>query len=161
MNESKRNLLVALFVILGFTCLGWLVFKFGDLPMLVHKMDAHEISIFFDQAPGIKQNTEVLFLGYPVGRVVSMNPPRLLPDIDNPTVDTYQVVVIVSIATRHHIPKNAKPKIYLRGLGSSFIAFDLEEQPVDKRMLIMIPLKGWYRQPANLFPKTPNDKWMN
>jgi len=132
MNESKRNLLVALFVILGFTSLGWLVYQFGDLPMLVHKMDAHEVSIFFDEAPGIKQNTEVQFLGYPVGRVVSMNPPRLMPDIDNPTVDTYQVVVVVSVATRHRIPKNAKPKIYHRGLGSSFISFDLEGQPVEQ-----------------------------
>ncbi|MCP4707429.1 MAG: hypothetical protein GY869_02290, partial [Planctomycetes bacterium] len=59
---------------------------------------------------------------------VSVNSPRLLPDIDNPSVDTYQVVVVVAIATRHQIPANATPKIYVRGLGSSYIAFDLEEE---------------------------------
>ena len=131
-----------MFVIVGFTSLGWLVYQFGDLPMLVHKMDAHEISIFFDKAPGIKQNTEVQFLGYPVGRVVSMNAPRLLPKIDNPTEDTYQVVVVVSIATRHQIPKNAKPKIYVRGLGSSYISFDLEEQPVEQAYINNDTVKG-------------------
>ena len=142
MSETKRNLLVAVFVILGFTCLGWLVFQFGDLPMLVHKMDAHQITIFFDQAPGIQQNTEVEFLGYPVGRVVSINPPRLLPDIDNPAVNTYQVAVVVSIATRHQIPKNAKPKIYHRGLGSSYVAFDLEGPPVEHTYVDNDSVKG-------------------
>ncbi|MCP4709894.1 MAG: MCE family protein [Planctomycetes bacterium] len=132
MNETKRNLLVALFVLMAITCLGWMVFQFGDLPMLVHRMDAHEISIFFDEAPGIKQNTEVQFLGYPVGRVVSVNAPRLLPKLDKPGEDAYQVVVVVSVATRHQIPKNAAPKIYVRGLGSSYISFDLEEKPVEE-----------------------------
>ncbi|KPK76685.1 MAG: hypothetical protein AMJ79_05790 [Phycisphaerae bacterium SM23_30] len=125
MSETRRNLLVAAFVLLGLTGLGWLVIKFGDLPSLVHRVDAHEITIMFPEAPAIQENTEVLFLGYPVGRVVSIEPPRLLQDLDNPILQYYQVAVVVSVHTEYEIPNNAVPKIYRRGLGSSFLEFDL------------------------------------
>ena len=129
MNEKRRNLLVALFVSLGLVFLGWLVIKFGDLPTIIHKVDSYEITIQFPKAFGIQENSEIMFCGYPIGNVTSIEPPQLLPDLKDPERNYYQVLVKVAIDTDHAIPDNIIPKIYKRGLGSAYIQFDLEDEP--------------------------------
>ncbi len=128
MVENKRNILVGLFVLLGLSALGWMIFKFGDLPTMVSRYDAYEVEIFFPSAPGIKDNSEVLFCGYPVGRVVSVDPPRLMTNLDHQDKSAYQVVVTAAIHRDHEIPKNATAKVYRRGLGGSFLEFVLPPQ---------------------------------
>ena len=142
MNEVKRNLLVGAFVLLGLIGLSWLVMKFGDLPALVHRVDAHEISIYFPEASGIQQNAEVLFCGYPVGNVVSLGSPQLLPDLNNPLIQYYQVAIVVAVDTEYEIPNNAIPKIYHRGLGSSYLEFDLEGPSSDQSFVDGDKVKG-------------------
>jgi len=129
MKETRRNIMVGLFVILGLAVLGWLVIKFGDLPTLVHRVDAHHITIYFPEAPGVQENTNVLFCGYPVGHVTSVKPPELLADLNNPEQSYYQVTVVVSIGKQHRIPKNTRAKIFRRGLGTSFLQFVLDGPP--------------------------------
>ena len=129
MNEKRRNLLVALFVSLGLVFLGWLVIKFGDLPTIIHKVDSYEITIQFPKAFGIQENSEIMFCGYPIGNVTSIEPPILLPDLNDPDRKYYQVLVKVAVDTEHAIPENVIPKIYKRGLGSAYIQFVLEDEP--------------------------------
>ena len=126
MNENRRNIIVAVFVILGLIILGWLVFKFGDLPTFVSRYDAREIEIYFAEAPGIQDNTPVLFRGYRVGKVIQVNPPALLKDLDNPEKKYYQVAVTVACSKDYHIPANIIPKIYRRGLGGNFVELALD-----------------------------------
>ena len=121
MKQGRRNVMVAIFVLLGIAVLGWLVFKFGDLPALIHRVDAEEIDIYFSEALGVQDNTDVMFCGFPVGKVVSVQPPKLLPNIHNELQQSYQVVVRVAIGTDHQIPNNVVPKFYRRGLGGSYL----------------------------------------
>lgn len=131
MKETRRNIMVAIFVLLGMAVLGWLIIKFGDLPALVHRVDAHEITIYFPEAPGVQENTSVLFCGYPVGSVVSVEPPQLLELPGDPRHKDYryQVAVVAAIGTKHQIPRNCQAKLFRRGLGSSFLEFVLEGPP--------------------------------
>lgn len=129
MTENRRNTFVAIFVILGLTALGWLIFKFGDLPMLMSRYNTRQVSIYFSEAPGIKENTPVLFRGFQVGRVVSVSPPVLMADLDNPAQQYYQVPVSTAIDMEYTLPREAVPKVYRRGLGGSFIEFSLAGAP--------------------------------
>jgi phospholipid/cholesterol/gamma-HCH transport system substrate-binding protein len=126
MNENRRNIIVAVFVILGFVIIGWLVFKFGDLPTFVSRYGACEIEIYFAEAPGIQDNTPVLFRGYKVGNIIQVNPPALLKDLDDPEKTYYQVVVTAACSTDYSVPANIVPKIYRRGLGGNFVDLTLE-----------------------------------
>jgi ABC-type transporter Mla subunit MlaD len=136
MTEKKRNILVALFVLAGMAALGWMVFKFGELPVWLSRYDAREVHILFSTAPGIHENSQVLFRGYPVGRVVKMSPPELLADLENPQLETYQIEIVAAIDRRYNIPKNAVPKVFSRGLGSSFLEFALPDNVVPSKQLI-------------------------
>ncbi len=126
MNENRRNIIVAVFVILGFIIIGWLVFKFGDLPTFVSRYGACEIEIYFAEAPGIQENTPVLFRGYRVGKVIQVNPPALLKDLHDPEKTYYQVVVIAACSRDYPVPANIIPKIYRRGLGGNFVDLALD-----------------------------------
>jgi len=121
--------MVAIFVIIGLVVLGWLVFQFGDLPTFVSRYDAHEISIFLPEAPGLQENTPVKFRGYRVGKVVRVDPPELLPDLEDPKKKYYQIEIRVAISKEYHIPANVRPKVFRRGLGTGFVALVLEGQP--------------------------------
>ncbi|MBN1844338.1 MAG: MCE family protein [Sedimentisphaerales bacterium] len=127
MQETRRNLMVALFVSLGLAALAWLVLQFGDLPLLVHRMDSRTVTIYFPQAMGIQQNSEVYFCGYRVGYVLRVEPPRMLAELDHPERQSYQIVVHAAFDAEHHIPRNITPKIVQSGLSSSYIQFDLYE----------------------------------
>lgn len=143
MKQGSRNVMVAIFVLLGMVVLGWLIFKFGDLSAMIHRMDAEEIDIYFQEAPGIQHNSDVMFCGYPVGNVVSVQPPKLLPNLLNKQQQSYQVVVRVAIGTEHQIPNNIIPKIYHRGLGSSYLQLTIDpEKPGDALLTEGARLQG-------------------
>ncbi len=135
MTDNSRNVLVGAFVVVGLAALGWLIFKFGDLPLLVSQYHSRSVKIHFTTAPGIKPNAPVLFRGYPVGQVTQVNPPALLPDCENPQSEYYQVVVTVAIGADYQIPAEAAPKVYRRGLGGSYIEFQLPPESQSGRLL--------------------------
>ena len=135
MSENRRNIMVAIFVLAGLAGLSWMVFQFEDLPTWVSRYDARTVTIYFPEAPGIQINSSVQFRGYPVGRVITVKPPALLSDLDDPAKEYYQVKVVVAISTEYAIPKNAVPKIYQRGLGSSYLAFVLEDEHISPQLL--------------------------
>jgi phospholipid/cholesterol/gamma-HCH transport system substrate-binding protein len=126
-TQSRRNMIVGIFVIVGMCALVWLIFKFGDLPMVVTKVGSFEVFVQFPTAPGVQRDTPVRFCGYQIGRVAKVMAPE--PREDRETgLKYYQTVVVLSIDKSYvNIPSNIEIKLMTRGLGSSYI--ELKEYP--------------------------------
>lgn len=120
-TQRRRNVVVGLFVLLGLCALVWLIFKFGDLPGVVTKLDSFEVFVQFPSAPGVQKDTPVRFCGYQIGRVTNVMAPEIRKDMVTGQ-EYYQTVVILSIDKRYTtIPSNVEVKLMTRGLGSSYI----------------------------------------
>jgi phospholipid/cholesterol/gamma-HCH transport system substrate-binding protein len=126
-TQKRRNLVVGVFVIVGICALIWLIFKFGDLPVIVTKLDSFEVNVQFPSASGVQRDTPVRFCGYQIGRVINVMAPEERKDLITGRV-YHQTVVILAIDKRYaDIPSNVKVKLMTRGLGSSYI--DLKVNP--------------------------------
>ncbi len=128
MEHKNRDFIVGAFALIAVACFGWLVFMFGDLPGFVSKMDADIITIYFPEVPGIQESSAVLFKGYPVGKVIDISPPVVMENKTNPDQKMFSKVD-VTISKEIFIPENIKPKIFQRGLGSSYIELTLPNEP--------------------------------
>jgi phospholipid/cholesterol/gamma-HCH transport system substrate-binding protein len=126
-KQRRRNIVVGFFVLIGMCALVWLIFKFGDLPGFVTKLDSFEIFVQFPTATGVQRDTPVRFCGYQIGRVTSVMAPEIREDMVDGQ-EYYQTVVILSIDKRYvTIPSNIEVKLMTRGLGSSYI--ELKQSP--------------------------------
>lgn len=118
-------MVVGFFVILGACALVWLIFKFGDLPTFVTKLDSFQVFVQFPTASGVQRDTPVQFCGYQIGRVTKVMAPEIRDELSNGErtgMEYYQTVVIISIDKAYTtIPSNVDIKLMTRGLGSSFI----------------------------------------
>jgi phospholipid/cholesterol/gamma-HCH transport system substrate-binding protein len=124
--QNRRNLVVGVFVVVGFLAFGWLIFKFGDLPLWVAKLRSYDVHVQFSAADGVQKDTPVRFCGYQIGRVTSVEPPRVRAEIVFDSNDEprwfHQSLVTMSIDDQFgDIPKNSQVTLLTRGLGSSFI----------------------------------------
>jgi phospholipid/cholesterol/gamma-HCH transport system substrate-binding protein len=127
--QRRRSMVVGLFVIVAVIAFFWMIFKFGDLPILVSEIRSYEIKIQFPSAPGVQKDTPVRFCGYQIGTVTDVKPPNVLQDL-NTKKWYHQTMVIVSIDNHFKdIPDIVEAKLMTRGLGSSYI--DLRIPPVD------------------------------
>lgn len=135
--QKKRNAIVGGFVIVGFCAFVWILFKFGELPLVVSRFRSFEIMVDFREAPGIQDNTPVRYCGYQVGRVVRINPPFLYIEPETGT-SYHKVRVVIAVDRREDffIPSNVSVKIKRRSMGSSYIKF--EPNP-DKPMVPLDP----------------------
>ena len=158
MSENKRNVMVAIFVLGGLSALGWLIFKFGDLPAWLSSYAHKEVTIHFSQAPGVRENTDVLFRGYAVGRVVSILPPALLDDLGDSERQYYQVLVIVALEPDFSIPANVSPKVYPRGLGSSYIELTLDGAPSERLLKSGDRIKGGLSEASGFISESTQKK---
>ncbi len=132
--QTRRNIIVGIFVIVAISALVWLIFKFGDLPSTVSKFRSFEVYAQFPTAPGVQKDTPVQFCGYQIGRVTKVMAPEILPDLTGRKY--HQSVVILSIDKKYvNIPSNVEIKLITRGLGSSYI-----ELTVDPSMLPAPPI---------------------
>ena len=171
-KQKKRNIVVGLFVIIGFCALVWLILKFGDMPGFVSKLDSFQIFVQFPTASGVQKDTPVNFCGYQIGRVTKVMAPDIREELDN-GVKTgrlyYQTVVVLSIDKKYQtIPCNVKVKMMRRGLGSSFIEIeqcpDMESIPLDpNRPETMFLYDGAYLQgstgmTSEFFPEESQEK---
>jgi len=126
-TQRRRNIIVGIFVIVGVTVLGIMVYEFGELPVFVGKLKSYPVRVQFPTASGVEQNTPVRFCGYPIGRVTSIEPPRVMKDRKTGKL-YHQTIVVLSIEKEYNnIPDNVEVKLMKRGLGSSYI--ELKEQP--------------------------------
>lgn len=131
-TQKKRNITVGIFVIIAIAALAWLIFKFGDLPLAVSRMNSYQISIQFPTARSLQENTPVQFAGYQIGRVTHIIPPQITKDIETGKF-YHQTVAVCSINKKYDkIPESVEAKIMTRGLGSSYISLELTSFDVNK-----------------------------
>jgi phospholipid/cholesterol/gamma-HCH transport system substrate-binding protein len=124
-------MVVGIFVIVAVIAFFWLIFKFGDLPVLVSEIRSYEVKIQFPSAPGVQKDTPVRFCGYQIGTVTDVKPPNILQD-RNTKQWYHQTLVIISIENQFKdIPDIVDAKLMTRGLGSSYI--ELSVPPLDVR----------------------------
>jgi phospholipid/cholesterol/gamma-HCH transport system substrate-binding protein len=122
---------VGVFVIVAVIAFFWLIFKFGDLPVLISEIKSYEVKIQFPSAPGVQKDTPVRFCGYQIGTVTDVKPPNILQD-KNTKQWYHQTLVIISVENQFKdIPDIVDAKLMTRGLGSSYI--ELSIPPVDVR----------------------------
>ncbi len=133
-GQRRRDVIVGIFVIIGLAALGWMVFKFGDLPTAISRIRSFVVYVRFPSAPGVQTDTPVRFCGYQIGRVTHVMAPAVLPD------DTgrryHQTRCVLSINKQYtDIPSNVQAKLMTRGLGSSYIelAVDPNKLPAPPR----------------------------
>jgi len=126
--QRRRNILVGIFLIIGLCALGWLIFKFGELPTVVSKIGSYQVFVQFPSAPGVQRDTPVRFCGYQIGRVTHVMPPEERRDLITGR-KYHQTVAILNIDERYStIPSNVEVKLMTRGLGSSYIELTVDPE---------------------------------
>jgi phospholipid/cholesterol/gamma-HCH transport system substrate-binding protein len=119
--QRRRSMIVGVFVVIAVIAFFWMIFKFGDLPILVSEIKSYEIKIQFPSAPGVQKDTPVRFCGYQIGRVIRVNPPEVMRDLDTQQF-YHQTLVFANIDNQFkNIPYDVEVKLMTRGLGSSYI----------------------------------------
>jgi len=131
-TQARHNIIVGIFVIAGIGALVWLIFQFGDLPVIVGQLKSFQVSVQFPTAPGVQKDTPVRFCGYEVGRVTDIKPPMVMKDL-NTGHFYHQTLVILSIDNKYNdIPADVEAKLMTRGLGSSYIELKLKHFDVNE-----------------------------
>jgi len=124
--QRRRDVIVGIFVIVGLAALGWMIFKFGDLPTAITRMRSFEIYVQFPTAPGVEKDTPVRFCGYQIGRVTHVMAPEIRTDL-NTNREYHQTLCVVSINNKYvDIPCNVAVKLMTRGLGSSYLELKVD-----------------------------------
>ena len=161
--QRKQNVIVGVFVIVAACALSWLVYKFGDLPVIVSPYKSFELRIKFPLAPGVQENTPVRFCGFQVGRVIRVEPPRILKITDTNNW-AYQTVVVVNIDKQYEnvIPEDVEVKLMTRGFGSSYVEFKAKpfdvKHPVCPCLVANSMLQGSTGVTSEIFPEESQKK---
>ena len=154
--------MVGLFVIIALGAFGWLIFMFGDLPVLVGTVKSYHVKVQFPSAPGVQENTPVRFCGYQIGRVTRVSPPEVLKDLNTGRF-YHQTMVILGINRKFDdIPADVEAKLMSRGLGSSYVdlklrAFDVNE-PTGEMLKPGSLLQGSTGVTSEFFPEESQKK---
>ncbi|MFX0212091.1 MAG: MlaD family protein [Candidatus Hodarchaeota archaeon] len=167
-TQRRRNIIVGIFVIVAICALGWLIFKFGDLPGFVTKARSFQVFVQFPTAPGVQRDTPVRFCGYQIGRVSKVMAPAILKDL-NTGLKYHQTKVILSIDKKYvNIPSNVEVKLMTRGLGSSYIELKVDptepltpldpNRPETKFLVDKLPLQGSTGMTSEFFPEESQKK---
>jgi phospholipid/cholesterol/gamma-HCH transport system substrate-binding protein len=134
--QRRRNFVVGLFVFVAIFALGWLIYKFGDLPTSIGKIGSFELFVQFPAAPGVQTDTPVRFCGYQVGKVSGVKSPEIREDKKTGMMYHHTVVILRIRDEYKNIPSDVEVKLMSRGLGSSYIeitadpsSYDLEGRP--------------------------------
>jgi phospholipid/cholesterol/gamma-HCH transport system substrate-binding protein len=160
--QKKRNLIVGAFVVAAVCALFWMVFKFGDLPVVVSEWKSFRVKIQFPTASGVQQNTPVRFCGYQVGRVTEVRPPAILKDLKTGRY-YHQTMVIAHIDRRYNdIPADVDVKLMTRGLGSSYIELRISSvdvlEPPKEVLVDGSALQGSTGMTSEFFPEESQKK---
>ena len=159
-SQRRRNFVVGVFVVLGLSALGWLIFKFGDLPGIVTRYRSFQVFVQFPSAPGVQRDTPVRFCGYQIGRVTYVMVPEVLEDLET-HLRYYQTKVVLAIDKDYGtIPADVEVKLMTRGLGSSYI--ELKQDPTkpahDKFLEDQTILQGSTGMTSEFFPEESQKK---
>jgi phospholipid/cholesterol/gamma-HCH transport system substrate-binding protein len=162
--QQRRNMIVGAFVIVGICIFAYMVFLFGELPVVTAKFTSYSVQVNFPYAPGVEKSTPVKYCGYDVGRVTSVSPP--VPSKDEQGRFIHQVAVDLAISKNYaNIPSNVDVELIRRGLGSSYI--ELVSKPMEpnefnalepKFLSAGMTLQGKGGSSSELLPKEIQDK---
>ena len=115
MRRSAVDLLVGLFVLLGFAALAFLALRAGNMSSAVGLGPTYETSAQFDNIGGLKPRAAVRSAGVVVGRVASIH-------FDD---KSYRAVVELALDQRYKFPKDSSAKILTSGLlGEQYIGLE-------------------------------------
>jgi ABC-type transporter Mla subunit MlaD len=157
--QKKRDFLVGVFVLVALGAVGWLIFKFGDLPSVVVKWKSFEVYAQFPAAPGVQRDTPIRFAGYQIGRVTDVRSPKIMEDRKT-GLKYHQTVVVLSIDKEYDdIPMDVEVKLMTRGLGSSYINLKVDPESKEKRYLgNKMRLQGSTGMTSEFFPEESQKK---
>lgn len=127
MNESRRNIVVAIFVLGGLVILGIMILLFGARPQIFADRNRYVITILFPSAGPIQGDHPVYVNGIGVGRVWYVEP---LPDIR----EGVKVVCYINKGIR--IPVSATPLIKEQSIGFGTPAIRIEVGPHDSGKML-------------------------
>ncbi len=112
MKRSGVDLLVGLFVLLGFAALVFLALRAGNMSSAVGLGPTYNATARFDNVGGLKPRAAVRSAGVVVGRVESIR-------FDD---QSYQAEVSLALDQRYRFPKDSSVKILTSGLlGEQYI----------------------------------------
>ncbi|UCE30994.1 MAG: outer membrane lipid asymmetry maintenance protein MlaD [Burkholderiales bacterium] len=115
MKRGMVDILVGMFVLLGFAALVFLAVRAGNMSSAVGLGDTYEVRAKFDNIGGLKPRSAVRSAGVVVGRVASI------------TFDarTYRAEVLLALDERYHFPRDSSVKILTSGLlGDQYIGIE-------------------------------------
>ncbi|PKL47360.1 MAG: hypothetical protein CVV39_05900 [Planctomycetes bacterium HGW-Planctomycetes-1] len=162
--QQRRNMIVGAFVIVGICIFAYMVFLFGELPVVAAKFTSYNVRVNFPYAPGVEKSTPVKYCGYDVGRVTHVSPP--VPSKDEQGRFVHQVAVDLAISRNYtSIPSNVEVELIRRGLGSSYIELvsklmePNEFNALEPKFLSAgMTLQGKSSSSSELLPKEIQDK---
>ena len=115
MKRLGVDLLVGLFVLLGFAALVFLALRAGNMSSALGLGPTYQTSAQFDNIGGLKPRAAVRSAGVVVGRVTSIG-------YDD---DTYRAQVVMELDQRYEFPKDTSAKILTSGLlGEQYIGLE-------------------------------------
>ena len=115
MKMKSIDLLVGLFVLLGFAALVFLAVRAGNMSSSIALSDTYEAGARFDNIGGLKPRAAVRSAGVVVGRVTAIR----FND------KTYQAEVTLALDRRYQFPKDSSAKIMTSGLlGEQYIGLE-------------------------------------
>ncbi len=124
--QRKRNMIVGGFVVIAFCALLWMVFIFGELPVIVSGLRSYNVLVKFPDALGVQSGTPIYYCGYQVGKVINVMSPERLEN-DNTKQVYHQVKVTLAIEKKYiNIPSNVEVKVMKRSMGSSYIELEVD-----------------------------------
>jgi ABC-type transporter Mla subunit MlaD len=101
MTETRRNLVVGMFVFFGLAALGVLIVLFGQVPSWITRASTWSLPIHFAEVSGVREGTLVTLGGKTIGRVMSVE----FKDRDHIEAG---IVVTAAIDEEYRIPANAR-----------------------------------------------------
>ena len=115
MKRSGVDLLVGLFVLLGFAALVFLAMRAGNMSSAVGLGPTYQTTAEFDNIGGLKPRAAVRSAGVVVGRVASIR-------FDD---QSYRAAVVLALDSRYKFPKDSSAKILTSGLlGEQYIGLE-------------------------------------
>lgn len=156
--QRRRNMVVGGFVLLAFAAFIWMLVKFRNLPLFATQFRSFVVFVHFPDAPGVQKDTPIQYCGYPIGRVMFVDPPRLTADAMGRPYHSVRVAIAIE-KQFSDIPDHADILIVKRGLGSSYIelAVDLEK-PVDGFLEMGMTKYGSVSSASEFFPPSIQKK---
>lgn len=139
MSESKRNMLVGLFMLAGLAVLGTLLVLFGETPAWLGGAE-YEVTINFREVEGVAEGMPIFLNGVQVGRVGRL-------EFSDPQRPDLGVEVVALIKDKYFIPSGAVGRVYANvfGLGRGhieIIAPPIETEPLDREFAAILGEMG-------------------